>query len=141
MSNEVSKGRFSFSALGKVALGNMQQSSTISGQSTATVPNLAPAITGRGLFAQNSNIGTITRDQFTFLPEAGAKMKYKLQGAELGIGYSLLVFPSVAMAGGQVDRNVDFNPAVVGNPVAPASRLINETFFLHGLDLGVTFKF
>ena len=141
LSNEVSKGRFSFSALGKVALGNMQQSSTISGQSTATVPNLAPAITGRGLFAQNSNIGTITRDQFTFLPEAGAKMKYKLQGAELGIGYSLLVFPSVAMAGGQVDRNVDFNPAVVGNPVAPASRLINETFFLHGLDLGVTFKF
>ncbi len=141
LSNEVSKGRFSFSALGKVALGNMRQSSTISGQTTETAPNQAAVVTGHGLFSQNSNIGTITRDQFTFLPEAGAKMKYKLRGAELGLGYSLLVFPSVAMASGQVDRNVDLNPAVVGNPVAPASRLVNETFFLHGLDLGVTFKF
>lgn len=139
--NEVSKGRFSFSALGKVALGNMNQSSTISGRSTETAPGQGAVATGRGLFAQSSNIRTITRDQFTFLPEAGAKMKYKLRGAELGLGYSLLVFPSVAMASGQVDRNVDINPAVVGNPAAPASRLINETFFLHGLDLGVTFKF
>ena len=141
--NEVSKGRFTFSALGKVALGNMHQTSTISGQTTEAAPNLAVVTTGRGIFAQNSNsnIGTITRDQFTFLPEAGAKMKYSLRGAELGIGYTLLVFPSVAMAGSQVDRNVDINPAVVGAPVAPTARLVSDTFFLHGLDLGVTFKF
>ena len=76
--NEVSKGRFSFSALGKVALGNMHQSSTISGRSTETAPGQAAVATNGGLFAQNSNIGTLTRDQFTFLPEAGAKMKYRL---------------------------------------------------------------
>jgi hypothetical protein len=139
--HEISKGRFTFSGLGKVALGNIHQSSTISGQSTETAPGQAAVVTGQGLFAQNSNIGTLTRDQFTFLPEAGAKLKYKLRGAELGLGYTLLVFPSVATAGGQVDRNVDRNPFVAGQPVAPAARLATETFFLHGLDLGVTFKF
>jgi len=139
--NEVSKGRFSFSALGKVALGNMNQSTTISGLNSQVAPNLAPVTEGRGLFAQSSNIGTLTRNQFSFLPEAGAKMKYQLGRAQLGIGYTLLVFPSVATASGQVDRNVDINPLVFGNPVAPSSRIVNETFFLHGLDLGMTFSF
>ena len=137
LQNEVSKGRFTFSSLGKVAIGNMRQSSTVSGSTTVT--GLPPQATG--LFAQTSNIRTITRDQFTFLPEAGAKMKYQLGRAELGVGYTLLVFPSVAMAGSQVDRNVDRNPAVPGNPNAPAARLVSDTFFLHGLDLGMTFKF
>ena len=139
--NEVSKGRFSFSALGKVAIGNMHQSSTVTGQSTIAAPAQAVVTQGHGLFAQSSNIGTISRDQFTFLPEAGAKMKYKLGRAELGVGYTLLVFPSVAMAGSQIDRNVDINPTVIGSPIAPAQRLVTDTFFLHGLDLGVTFKF
>jgi len=141
--NEISKGRFTFSTLGKVALGNMHQSSTISGQSTEVAPPPGPTSTrNEGIFARSpGNIGTLTRNQFTFLPEMGVKMKYKLRGAELGIGYTLLVMPSVAMAGSQVDRNVDVNPTVFGQPVAPAARLVNDTFFLHGLDLGMTFNF
>ncbi len=137
--NEVSKGRFTFSALGKVALGNMRQSTTISGRTTEV--GAQTVVTNQGLFAQSSNIRTLTRDQFTFLPEAGAKMKYQLGRAQLGIGYTLLVLPSVAMAGGQVDRNVDINPLVFGNPSAPGSGIMTETFFLHGLDLGMTFSF
>ena len=137
--NEVSKGRFTFSAMGKVALGNVHQSSNIVGQFTQVAPNQASTTEARGLFAQSSNIGTISRDQFTFLPEAGAKMKYQLGRAQLGVGYTLLVFPSVAMAGDQIDRNVDIGN--IGNTAAPGARLVTDTFFLHGLDLGVTFKF
>ena len=139
--NEVSKGRFTFSALGKVALGNVRQTSSVSGTFTQATPGQPVFSQATGLFAQNSNIRTITRDQFTFLPEAGAKMKYQLGRAELGIGYTMLLFPSVAMAGSQVDRNVDFNPANQAVPNAPASRIVSDTFFLHGLDLGMTFKF
>lgn len=139
--NEVSKGRFTFSALGKVALGNVRQTSSVSGSFTQVTPGQPVFNQAIGLFAQNSNIRTITRDQFTFLPEAGAKMKYQLGRAELGIGYTMLLLPSVAMAGSQVDRNVDFNPANPAVPNAPASRIVSDTFFLHGLDLGMTFKF
>ena len=138
--NEVSKGRFTFSAMGKVALGNVNQSSTISGQYSEVAPGGASSNQARGLFAQSTNIGTISRNQFTFLPEAGAKMKYQLGRAQLGIGYTLLVFPSVAMAGDQIDRNVDI-ANIGGTMNAPAARLVTDTFFLHGLDLGVTFKF
>ncbi len=137
--NEVSKGRFSFSALGKVAIGNMNQSTTVSGRYTEVGAQTVTA--NQGLFAQNSNIGTLTRNQFTFLPEAGAKMKVQLGRAQLGIGYTLLMLPSVAMAGGQVDRNVDINPLVLGNPRAPGRGIVTETFFLHGLDLGMTVSF
>ena len=133
---ELNKGRFTFSALGKVALGNMNQSSTVSGQFSTT--NTASPITEpQGLFARNSNSGTITRNQFTFLPEAGAKIKYQLGRAQFGVGYTMLLFPSVAMAGSQVNPVIDptnFAPV-------PAPRLVSETFFLHGLDLGVTFNF
>ncbi len=138
--NEVSKGRFTFSAMGKVALGNVRQSSTISGRYTEVAPGGANANEARGLFAQNSNIGTIVRNQFTFLPEANAKMKYQLGRAQLGVGYTLLVFPSVAMAGDQIDRNVDI-ANIGGNLAAPGARLVTDTFFLHGLDLGMTFSF
>ena len=138
--NEVSKGRFTFSAMGKVALGNVHQSSNIIGQYTAVAPGGANTAAAHGLFAQSSNIGSISRDQFTFLPEAGAKMKYQLGRAQLGVGYTLLVFPSVAMAGDQIDRNVDIGN-VGGAMSAPEARLVTDTFFLHGLDLGVTFKF
>ena len=139
--NEVSKGRFTFSALGKVAIGNVRQTSSVSGSSSEAAPGQPVVNQATGLFAQTSNIRTIRRDQFTFLPEAGAKMKYQLGRAELGVGYTMLLFPSVAMAGNQVDRNVERNPAVPGNPTSPGSRLVSDTFFLHGLDLGMTFKF
>jgi hypothetical protein len=76
------------------------------------------------------------------LPEAGAKMKYQLGQAQFGIGYTLMVFPSVAMAGDQVDRNVDVSPFPIGStPVAPGRGIVSDTFFLHGLDLGLTFSF
>ncbi len=138
--NEVSKGRFTFSAIGKVALGNMNQSSSVSGRHTEVAPNAATSTESRGLFAQSSNIGTITRNRFTFLPEAGAKMKYQLGRAQFGVGYTMLLFPSVAMAGDQIDRNVDIGN-IGGTMLAPNARLVTNTFFLHGLDLGLTFKF
>jgi hypothetical protein len=139
--HELTRGRFTFSALGKVALGNMQTTTDVNGQFSIT-NNPAPAAGPRGLFAQSSNSGVITRNQFTFLPEAGAKIKYKIGQAEFGVGYSLLLFPSVAMAADQIDPNIDFSGVVNNVPIqSPAPRFTTDTFFLHGLDLGVTFKF
>jgi hypothetical protein len=137
--NEISRGRFTFSALGKIALGNVEQTSSVSGSYREVVGNNV-VTDSRGLLAQRSNSGVITRNQFTFLPEAGAKMKYQLGRAQLGVGYSLLVFPSVAMAGDQIDRNIDIG-GIAGTPIAPGPKFTTDTFFLHGLDLGITYKF
>lgn len=141
LSQELIKGRFTFSALGKVALGNMQQSSNVTGNFAITnTPD--PVAGNRGLFAQSSNSGPLRRNQFTFMPEAGAKIKYQLGQAEFGVGYTLLVLPNVAMAASQMDPNIDFNGALVNAAIlSPASRFTSETFFLHGIDLGLTFRF
>lgn len=141
LQQEISKGRFTFSALGKVALGNMESTSTVAGQFSITnTPN--PTSGPRGLFAQSSNIGELSRNQFTFVPEAGAKIKYQLGRAQFGVGYTMLLLPSVAMAANQIDPNIDFNGALANAAiVSPAPRLTTDTYFLHGLDLGLTFKF
>jgi hypothetical protein len=134
--NELSCGRFTFSMTGKVAMGNMNQTSIVSGSRQIVTPNVGTTTSNRGFFAQPGNIGTISRDRFTFVPEAGAKMKYQLGRGQLGVGYTLLVLPNVAMAADQINLNVD---PIVGTTTA--GRFATDTFFLHGLDLGYTMKF
>lgn len=143
--NEVASGRFSLALLGKVAMGNMRSTSSVSGSFTENRPDPDPDFAAnRGLFAQSTNIGVVTRDRFTFIPEAGAKLKYQLGRGQLGIGYTLLVMPSVVLAAGQIDTNVSSdNLALVplDPPRTPVAKFQRDTFFLHGLDLGYTFNF
>ena len=134
--NELSCGRFTFSMLGKVAMGNMNQTAIASGSRRIVTPNVGTTTSNFGFFAQPGNTGSITRDRFTFVPEAGAKMKYQLGRGQFGLGYTLLVLPNVAMAADQINLNVD---PIVGT-TTPA-RFATDTFFLHGLDLGYTLKF
>lgn len=137
-----SRGRVGFSVLGKVALGNMASTSIISGSySQVPPPPSAPDFQNRGLFAQSSNIGTISRNQFTFIPEVNAKLKYQLGRAQLGVGYSIIVLPEVAMGASQVNTNVDALGIVAPPITAPTPKFNTEAYFLHGLDLGVSFDF
>ncbi len=138
--SDITSGRFTLSMLGKVALGNLKQTSTVSGYFTETPPVGLPYAEGRGFFAQPNNIGTVTRDRFTFLPEVGAKLKYQLGRGQLGVGYTLLMMPSVALAPDQIDHNVDV-AGIGGVMWAPQPKFSTDTFFLHGLDLGYTLQF
>jgi hypothetical protein len=133
LSNNVTRGRVGFNLTGRVALGNMESTSFSFGSATPPVPPT------RGLFAQASNSGRITQNNFTFIPEMNAKMRYRLGRADLGVGYSLVVLPDVAMAASQIDHYVE-TPAVNGS-VSPHPKFNTEAYFLHGLDLGLTFRF
>jgi hypothetical protein len=141
LANSMNRGRVGFDLSGKVALGNMQSTSIVAGtfEQIPPPPN-SPTTADRGLFAQSSNIGTITQNNFTFIPEVNAKMRYRLGRAQLGVGYTIVLLPEVAMAASQIDTNVDaFN--ILGTPVAPSPNFNTESYFLHGLDLGLTFQF
>ncbi len=138
--SDLTSGRFTLSLLGKVALGNMEQRTQTTGFYSETAPNSAPVTENRGLFAQPQNSITTSRDRFTFLPEAGAKLKYRLGRGQLGVGYSLLVMPNVALAADQIDTSIDF-ANINGNMSRPLPQFRTDTYFLHGLDLGYTFQF
>jgi hypothetical protein len=143
--NEVASGRFSLALLGKVAMGNMRSTRSVAGSFSEVRPAPDPAFNAnRGLFAQSTNIGVMTQDRFTFIPEAGAKLKYQIGRGQLGIGYTLLVMPSVVLAAGQIDTNVssdNFALVPLDPPRTPVAKFERDTFFLHGLDLGYTFGF
>lgn len=143
--NEVASGRFSLSLLGKVAMGNMRSTSSVAGATSIVPPQPDPEFAApRGVFAQSTNSGLVTRDRFTFVPEAGAKLKYQLGRGQLGLGYTLIAMPSVVLATGQIDTNVSSDHLTlvpVDPPRTPLPRFQRETYFLHGLDLGYTFNF
>lgn len=140
--NDMRRGRVGFSLLGKIALGNMESTSIISGTySQVPPPPAVPDNQNRGLFAQNSNIGSITRNSFTFIPEMNARMRYQIGRAQLGVGYSLIVLPQVAMATSQIDQNIDALAIPTQTTTTPLPNFNLESYFLHGLDLGVSFAF
>ncbi|XZE20142.1 BBP7 family outer membrane beta-barrel protein [Pirellulaceae bacterium SH449] len=143
--NEVASGRFSLSLLGKVAMGNMRSTSSVAGATSIVPPQPDPEFAApRGIFAQSTNSGLISQDRFTFVPEAGAKLKYQLGRGQLGVGYTLIAMPSVVLATGQIDTNVSSDHLTlvpIDPPRTPVSKFQRETYFLHGLDLGYTFNF
>ena len=128
---DIDSGCWTFSTLGKVSLGNMHQVGVVAGSGDNLQNN-------QGFYARNQ--GTQTRDVFTFLPEAGAKLRYHLtEKVMFNVGYSFLFFPDVARSSGLIDTNIDITPT--GAPTAPQPRFANDSFYLHGIDLGLAFSF
>jgi len=142
LQSNITRGRFGLGLMGKVAMGNMTSTSNISGNYEQIPPLPSqPDLQNRGLFAQQSNIGSVTRDAFTFIPEMNAKVRYQIGRFQVGVGYTIVVLPEVAMAASQVDNNIDVLGIVSPPPTAPVNRFNTESYYLHGIDLGVTYNF
>ncbi|MCB2023151.1 MAG: BBP7 family outer membrane beta-barrel protein, partial [Burkholderiaceae bacterium] len=88
--SNVTANRVSLSTLAKVSFGNMRQTSAIRGFTTETLGAVTNGYAG-GLLTQTSNIGTMTRDTFAFIPEMGIKLGYAPQdNIHLTIGYTFM---------------------------------------------------
>lgn len=141
MSN-ITRGRLGLGLMGKVAMGNMSSTSAISGSyNQVPPPPSVPDVQARGLFAQSSNIGTVTRDAFTFIPEMNGRVRYQVGRFQLGVGYTIVVLPEVAMAASQIDSNIDALGIINPPTTSPVNRFNTESYFLHGIDLGVSYNF
>jgi hypothetical protein len=137
---DITRGRWTFSTLGKVSIGNMSQETQVAGRTVITPPlNGGPQLTdNNGILTYGSNDGTLQREVFTFIPEAGAKLRYCLTPkVKFNVGYTFIFFPDVAMAGSLIDPVVDTRQ----NEPFPRSRIGRDTYYLHGLDLGLSYQF
>ncbi len=139
--NLVTRGRFSIRTLTKVHLGNMSQRVAISGSSERFFAGgPAPEQFDGGILAMD-NQGVQRRDVFTFAPEANFKLNYRMRNyVNFSVGYSFIYWNHVALAGDQIDRNVDTsgllnNAAVV---TSPSRKFEDRGFFVQGIDLGVS---
>jgi Putative beta barrel porin-7 (BBP7) len=133
--------RITLSTLAKVSFGNMSETVGIRGFLTREF-NGSTTFPG-GIFAQPSNIGEYTRNRFAFLPEMRVKMGYALSDClQLTTGYSFMYWSSVALAGNQMDRTIDFSQGLAG-PAAtrPAFSFVESGYWMHGVDLGLTMTY
>ncbi len=141
--SSVVRSRISFSTLLKVAFGNMRQSGAVSGFSTVTDAQSNTAVLGAGILTQPSNIGTYSRDTFGFIPELGIKLGVcARENVQLTVGYTMMMWSGVALAGDQIDNAVDPTQLVLINAGTRPTPLFKEsTFWMQGVDLGMNILF
>lgn len=149
---EYDRGPFTLSVMGKMSMGNMQETLTISGWSSRRPPPAGPttAFPGHGLLAMPTNVGTYSRDDFAVMPEAEIKLTCRLtRRLEASLGYSFLYWSDVALAGQQVDMSrgqptangSQLEGGVLFGPANPGFVGIRDTdFWIQALSFGITFK-
>ena len=135
---ELRHGCWRVHTLAKISVGNMREALTVSGSTVATVPGGGTAVDDFGLFAQPSNIGTFSRDETAYIPEANLGLGYQLNDClELTVGYTFVYWSNVLLAGDQIDRVVDLS----GTGTRPAIELRDSDFWVQGVTLGANWNY
>ena len=128
-------GRTKIAWLAKISAGTMRQQSTIAGSGDVNGVPLNGA-----MFAQPSNIGTYTRNRFAFIPELNLNLHYAVtERIDVSVGYSVIYLSSVALAGDQLDRRINFNQP--GPPLLPDDTFQVTDFWYQGLNFGLNWNF
>lgn len=142
---EFYNGPLTVQMMGKIGIGNMNQRVAIAGNNT-----INGVQTGGGLFAQDQaanggpafNIGNFERDILVWSPEASIKATYCVSDRlSVTVGYTFLYWTRVALAGDQVDTNVNqdvvFDGAfVAGGGANPAFAFRDTDFWVQTIDIG-----
>ena len=139
-------GPWSFDVLAKVALGAMDQTANVNGTGAAIDPATGTVLASgpATLFAQTTNIGKYTRDQFCVVPQLDMTAGYDItSNLTFTIGYSLLYASAVARPGEAIDRNTTV-PTIGAPPASatsPGFNLRGTDFWAQGIRLGLAYHF
>jgi len=148
---EVSFDPFFVSLTAKVGLGSNHESVDIHGNTFITPPpgvtpgpGFVPVFPG-GVFAEPTNIGRRTRDEFVVMPEVRLQAGINLcQNIRVFAGYEFLYVSSVVRPGDQIDRTINATQRVgfplIGTP-RPAPLFNSTDFWAQGLSAGMEFRF
>jgi hypothetical protein len=127
-------GRWSFDATGKLALGGVHQTVSVSGD-TAVFPN-----GGSPVFLSGGNYATIQSGQysanrFAAVPSLQLRLGYQFTPFLRGtIGYNFTYLSSVVRPGDQIDNTFDG----VRHPLVP---MTTSGYWAQGITLGLQFSF
>jgi hypothetical protein len=138
-------GRFSASLAGWVAFGVSHEVLSVSGAFQAV--NFSASSGPEGIFAQPSNSGTRSSNNFAVVPQVEVKLAYEMTpGVQLTIGYDFLYYSSVVRPGDQLNRNLPKDQIFQQGGTAVSSTspaaLFNKTdVYTQGLNIGVAVRF
>lgn len=139
------RGPWMLSGLAKFSVGQMNETVTIAGTNTVQIGGI-PATTEGGLLAQTTNIGVYKRRETAFVPELAINLNRRITDhLDFTVGYSIIYFSSVVLAGDQIDMTVNGSQltggALVGDPRPTFLGFNDGDYFVHGLSLGLGFHF
>jgi hypothetical protein len=138
---------FSVTLMMKMALGGMGQEAVIHGASTVLLPTGERLDRAGGLLALSSNSGDFDRTKVVWLRDISVSIGYCLtENVTLRLGYDFLWLSNVVRPGEQIDLRVNPSllPFALGAPSGPARprfRFDGETFWMHGISVGVAVQF
>ncbi len=151
LSGEYEQGPLTLQLMSKIGFGNMRQRVRIAGQSVVDDFDGGSSTFDGGLLALGSNLGTHTDAAFAVAPEAKVRLSYQVTPHwDVALGYSLLYWTNVALAGDQIETGPLGAPLVNStqlwdgdldgpdNPSLP--RIRDGGFWAQGMTFGVTFQ-
>ena len=129
----------------------MEHEVDVSGERvTAIIPSdgspvIGPVNNVGGLFSQESNIGQSDDSNFAVIPELDLNLGYGITpNLDLTVGYTFIWVSSVVRAGTAIDRTVHDGfiiDVVPPNSNRPQVNFDDDSYFIHGLNLGITGRF
>jgi hypothetical protein len=123
----------------KVAFGNMRQSTYINGFRTTAVDGGDPTTEAGGFLTAASNMGSYRRDVFAILPEANVNLKLNITcNLRATMGYTFIYTNRVQTSGDAISLNV--NPVQPNGPLVPAFSPTDSTFWVHGVNAGMEYR-
>ena len=141
-------GGIVLSAHAAVALGVNQQDRTIEGSSTLMTGGRTISTLPGGVFALSSNMGRLSQNDFSVVPEAGLSLGYQFTPwLSAKLGYNFVYWNTVARATQQVDSTI--NPGLVptdisygsgGGPNRPGAGLRTSDVWAQGINFGIEIK-
>src|SRR5262249_31116316 len=144
---EFDLGNLSVELLAKLAAGYVDRQGNVGGTQVVSVPGAAPVASSGGLLALPSNIGSISSNVGTILPELGVTLGWQVTSQlRLRAGYSVLWLLDAFRPGDQVDLTV--NPGLIppataaaGSPQRPVVKLQSSDFWVQALSFGFEFRY
>jgi hypothetical protein len=130
----------------QLGFGNVHEWVNIIGN-TVTTDSSGNMSNGPGLFAQPTNDGVHSRNEFAFLPEMELNLHYQLTDQiELTMGYTFLYLTRVIRAGDQIDTNVSSTTLPTARPTTgvgnqPAEMLRDTSMWAQGISGGIELRF
>jgi len=128
--------------LGKLAVGGVEQTVTIAGQTVISESAADDGTYVGGLLAQRTNIGVHRRNVFAVVPELGVSVGYQLAPCLAAkIGYNFLYWSRVVRPGDQIDLDVnpDLLPPEEGleGALRPRFEFRDTDFWAQGIRVGL----
>jgi hypothetical protein len=143
--------RLDLDVTGKLGLGSTHQVVEIQGSSTQSGPFAAtPGTFPGGLYAQPSNIGRFTSNEFTVVPAVELKIGYQFTPRIRAFaGYDFLYWNQVVRPGNQIDRNINTTQStvlgttggVLQGPASPTPLFNRTDFWAQGVNFGLEFRY